>query len=184
MQRTWFLALLVALAPEAARVGRSEEKAGPRAIIDKAIQAAGGEAKLAQFKAHTWTEKGTYYGMGDGLPYTGKYAVQWPDRFSMEIEGFFKMVVNGDHGWTKGGDGNTMEMSKEQFAEHKETNLGGYIATLLPLKDKAFTLTPLPEAKVDDRPAAGVQVSHKGHRDVKLYFDKQTGLLVKSEQTV
>src|SRR4051794_26575345 len=178
MQRTWFLALLVALAPEAARVGRSEEKAGPRAIIDKAIQAAGGEAKLARFKAHTWTEKGTYYGMGDGLPYTGRYAVQYPDRFSMEIEGFFKMVLDGDHGWVKSG-GDTMEMTKEQLAEHQENHYGGYVTTLLPLKDKAFTLTALPDEKVDGRPAAGVKVSHKGHRDVSLYFDKQTGLLAR-----
>jgi hypothetical protein len=27
-------------------------------------------------------------------------------------------------------------------------------------------------------------VSHQGHRDVSLYFDKETGLLVKSVQTV
>jgi hypothetical protein len=42
----------------------------------------------------------------------------------------------------------------------------------------------LPEAKVGDRAAVGVKVSSAGHRDVDLYFDKMSGLLVKSETRV
>jgi hypothetical protein len=45
-------------------------------------------------------------------------------------------------------------------------------------------VSALPEAKVGDRPAVGVLVQAKGHRDVKLYFDKESGLLVKREQSV
>ena len=56
-------------------VAAGEDK-DARAAIDKGIQAAGGETKLATFQASTWKEKGTYYGMGDGLPYTATYAVQ------------------------------------------------------------------------------------------------------------
>jgi len=56
--------------------------------------------------------------------------------------------------------------------------------TLIPLKDKAVNLSTLGEIKVDDRPALGVRVSSKGHRDINLYFDKETHLLVKSEMRV
>ena len=52
------------------------------------------------------------------------------------------------------------------------------------MKDKAYTLTPLGEVKVGDRPAVGVKVSSKGHRDVELYFDKDTNLLLKSQTRV
>src|SRR5207248_11447730 len=62
-----------------------------------------------------------------------------------------------------------------------EQGYAGWVATLLPLKDKAFTLTTIGEVEVEKRPALGVKVSSKGHRDVDLYFDKESGLLVKTE---
>jgi hypothetical protein len=40
----------------------------------------------------------------------------------------------------------------------------------------------LAEKKVGDRPAVGVGVAHEGHKDIFLYFDKETGMLVKSER--
>ena len=66
---------------------RAEE---PKEIIDKAIKAAGGEEKLAKFKAHTWAAKGTYYGAGDGMPYTAEYAVQAP--LAAVCEGVLRIV--------------------------------------------------------------------------------------------
>jgi hypothetical protein len=37
----------------------------------------------------------------------------------------------------------------------------------------------LGEAKFQDKPALGVRVASKGHKDVNLYFDKNTGLLAR-----
>ena len=102
------LALGVALA--LAGQTNADDPADARAIIDKAINALGGKDKLAQLKAQTWSESGTYYGQGKGLPYTGKYALQFPNQFRMEIEGVFTMVVNGDQGWLKSEKG-TEEMT-------------------------------------------------------------------------
>jgi len=42
-------------------------------------------------------------------------------------------------------------------------------------------LSALGEIKVEGKPAVGVRVASKGHKDVNLYFDKQNGLLVKIE---
>jgi len=160
-------------------VGADDQK-GARAVIDKAIKAQGGADKLAKYKGSTWSEKGTYYGMGDGLPYTGTYAVLWPDKMRMDIENAFVMVLNGDKGWVQM-NGETKEMTKEQLAAEKEERYAGWVTTLVPLKDKGFTLTPVGDAKVEGDAATGVKVSHKGHGDVTLFFSKKSGLLVKSE---
>ena len=174
---------LLALVTLALGYSPAADPADAQALVDKAIKATGGEATLAKFKGHTWSEKGTYYGMGQGLPYTGKYAIQFPDQFRMEIEGVFTVVVNKDKGWMNT-NGQTMEMTKEQLANQKEGFYFGQVSQLVPLKDKAFTLASLPEIRIDGRAALGVKVSHKDHKDVSLYFDKATGLMVKGEQRV
>jgi hypothetical protein len=132
-----------------------------RAIINKSIEALGGPEKLAKHNATTFTEKGTYYGMGDGLPYTGKYAMQWPDQFRMEIEGVFTMVRDGDKGWTKSAGG-VVDMGADQIAAQQQDHRAGWMSTLLPLRDKAFTLKSLPDAEVEKRPARVVQATREG----------------------
>ena len=48
------------------------------------------------------------------------------------------------------------------------------------LKDKAYTLSALKEVKVNGKAAVGVKVAAKGHKDIELYFDKDSGLQVKT----
>ena len=62
--------LAAALVVLTAGAARAEEKADSKAVIEKAIKAAGGEEKLAKFKAATFKMKGKWYGMGDGIDYT------------------------------------------------------------------------------------------------------------------
>ncbi len=174
MQKLRFLSLVVAVLLVAGPLS-ADDAASTKAIIDKAIKASGGAEKLAKYKAMTWNEKGMYFGMGEGVPYTGKYSVQWPDKFRMEIEGVFTIALNGDKGYMNG-----EEMEKEQLEEQKENHYSGWVNTLLPLSDPSYKLTSIPETKVNNQPAVGVKVSKAGHRDVQLFFDKQTGLLVKS----
>jgi outer membrane lipoprotein-sorting protein len=179
MRKLEWRLLAVCLVLGLAGAGRADDK-DCRAIIDKAIQAVGGKAQLAKHKAQTWTEKGTFYGEGAAQPYTGKYSIQWPNQFRMEIEGVFTLVLDGDKGWFTMG-GNTQEMNKEQLTQQKESQHAGWVTTLLPLSDKAFQLSPLGESKVGDRPVVGIKVAHKGHNDVNLFFDKENGLLRRSE---
>src|SRR5262249_10371748 len=96
----------------------------------------------------------------------------------------FVRVTNGDKFWSKMGDNTTEVTAKEEIEEVKENGHAGWVTDLVPLKDKGFERASLGEVIVGDKKAAGVRVSHKGHRDVDLYFDKATGLLVKSEYTV
>src|SRR5205807_6042211 len=58
----------------------------------------------------------------------------------------------------------------------------GYLTGLVPLlDDKALELSVLADAKVRGRPAAGILVKSKGQPEVRLFFDRDTGLLQKAE---
>ncbi len=179
MRGSFLLSLGCAVVLAFGSVARSGDD-DARGVINKAIEAIGGEARLAKFQAATFNEKGTYYGMGDGLPYTGKYAVQWPDKFRMEIQGVFTIVLNGDKGWVKGND-EAKEMSKQQLAQQRNDHRASWVSSLLPLKDKAFEIKKLANAKVEGKAAQVVQVSRKGYPTVKLFFDSKSNLLVKNE---
>jgi hypothetical protein len=92
-------------------------------------------------------------------------------------------VVDGDKGWNSI-DGTTQEMGKEEFEEATENLYANRVSMLYPLKEKEFKLTPLAGAKVGEKETDGIKVSSKDHRDINLFFDKKTGLLLKSESKV
>src|SRR5439155_11186790 len=120
-----------------------------RKVIDKAIKAMGGEEKLAKFKAETFKMKGKFYGMGEGIDYTGEWQVQPPDKIRIQVDGdvggmkvtFFTQVVNGDKVWQKGFNEEAKEVTdKDELTEVKEQMNARKIESLLPLKDKAYQL--------------------------------------------
>jgi hypothetical protein len=170
----------------------SEEAAKARTIINKAIQAQGGEANLAKQKIVR--QKGTYRRFTDGTE--GTPIVSWeqitqlPDRIKnvqkVEIDGqkmSMTIVVKGDQGWTNmyGQIGN---IDESMFASVKEDLYVEEVSSLVPLKGKEYQLSMLAEVRVNGKPAVGVKVAAKGRRDVRLYFDKGSMLLVKRVQRV
>ncbi len=167
---------------------RAEDDAAK--IIDKAIEAKGGEEKLAKFKAEEWKVDATINFMGGKVPYTATYYFQPPTylRFDMAMEfGGKKTTISagtdGKQAWHKAGD--RVEVMPMKKAEEFERMVYGMALTsLLPLKDKEFTLSVVEGIKVDDKPTVGVKVSKKGKRDVTLYFDKDSHLLVKTQTIV
>jgi hypothetical protein len=189
MRKTWCavsaLGLLLGLS------GRlwSGDDAAARGIVTRALEAQGGEARLAKFNAATMKGAGKFYGVGDeGIPITGDWAVQGADQMRMRASGkamgqafTVTTVVNGAKGWKKLNDDKADPMPRDVLAEERERMYCNWVATLTPLRGKGFKLAPLGEAKVDGNAAVGVRVSHEGHRDVSLYFDKTSNLLVKSQ---
>jgi len=169
---------------------RAAEQDDAKNIIDKAIKARGGQEKLRKLKAVTMRLKGTIHSPGGDVPFTGEVVTQGADQRRLALDAetngtkfTFVQVLNGDKGWQKIND-DTQELNADQLAEAKEEAYGSWVATLLPLDGKDFTLYSLGEVKVEDRPAIGVRASSKGHRDVNLYFDKEFSQLVKSETRV
>src|SRR5262245_41211505 len=168
----------------ATSTARSDDGAAARALVDKAVQAHGGQATLDKLPAATIKFTGTFHGMGQAIPFTGEITTLGADRNRMEIVAEaggqkFRVVnvLDRDKAWTRMGD-NTKALDKEDLAEVQEVAYAAWVATLAPLKDKAFTLTTVGEIEIEKKPALGVKVSRKGHRDVDLYFDKETGFLV------
>jgi len=190
MSRFSFSAAVLAFALVAARGMRADDEAAARAIVDKAIKASGGEAELSKYKASSSKMKGTVHTQGMELPFTGEIFSQGAEqqRIEAEIEVenqkfSFVSVLNRDKAWMKIA-AETSEMDEDKLVETKEAAHAGWVATLAPLKDKEYKLATVGEAKVGDELALGVRVSRKGRRDVNLYFDKKTHLLVKTETRV
>ena len=90
-------------------------------------------------------------------------------------------VFNEGKGWLSAA-GQVMEMDKETIDEHKAMVHVESVTSLFGLKEgTGYKLSPLGESKVGDTPVVGVQVTKEGKRDVNLYFDKKTHLLLKAE---
>ena len=90
----------------------------------------------------------------------------------------YALIEGHDKGWTSY-NGNVTDMSKEEVADFLEVLYASAVADLHGLTGPGVQLTALGESKVGGKPAVGVRVSSKDHRDISLYFDKATGLLLK-----
>jgi hypothetical protein len=145
-------------------------------LVDNAIVAVGGHAKLSGFSKLVWTQ--TTYVIGDETTYSSKHYFQWPDQFRVE-EGSVVEVIKGDKYWVKPAKGGVRERAKEETPWAALRAL--WICTLMPLAEKEFTFKHIGEKKIGERSAVGVQVLRDGYPTVKLYFDRDNKLLVKSE---
>jgi outer membrane lipoprotein-sorting protein len=190
MQRLMCAACAAFLALAGASPARADEAADMKAVVEKAIKAHGGLETLSKYKAVTAKSKGVFHGLGQPIDYTSTLVYQEPDKVRVETEGEFMgvnfkrvEVVNGNKGWIQL-MGNTDEMSKDVMAEVQERLHAQAVAHLVALTNKDYKLSTLGEAKVGDRAAVGVRVEYKGRRDVNLFFDKENGLLLKSETRV
>src|SRR5215470_17561066 len=85
MKRLLGAVLATALLSALGGPARADDK-GANAILDKAIKALGGEAKLSKLKAFTWKSKGTVTIAGNDSPYNGQATVQGLDRYRSEFE--------------------------------------------------------------------------------------------------
>lgn len=163
-----------------------------KAVVDKAIQAMGGEARFNAAKAFTWKTKGKVRFGDNESDFTAQTTVAGLDRFRQEFGGAFGgnpfqvvMVLNGDHAWRKFGD-RAMEITGDDLANEKRTVYLQAIPAglLLPLKSKDFQLEAAGEEKVGDADAVAIKVTAPDGKDFKLFFDKKTNLPVKAVATV
>lgn len=157
-----------------------------RDVIDRAIQAAGGHEELNKQKIMQLDIKAT--SMFGQMPYTATITKQLPRQFKnetrMEVQGkktTMTQVINGDQAWvTQTGGIQLQPVNSAVIADMQEIRHEAYVTLLTPLLDaETYKLTLLAEIPVKDKPAIGVNVASKGHKDIQLYFDKESGLLVK-----
>jgi hypothetical protein len=183
--------LTVGVALAAVAPVHADDAKAARAIIDKAIKAHGGGENLKKFQGSVSTFKGTFRGMGMELPMTGEISVSGKTRLKLDLTldaGGQKIkivnVVDGDKGWTKVGDA-VMDLGTDAMTEAKEQLHAGWVASLAPLvEDKGYSYTLVGDQEVGEKKVTVVRVSAKDRRDVTLYFDKATGLVVKHDAKV
>lgn len=187
MNRIFVLPVAVALAA-AGRPATADDQADARAIIDKALKAIGGEEKATKLKAAVWTAKGKV----QGIEFRGTWSVELPHRSRVVVQllagGMSEIgyvgIMNGRQGWTFEYAFNR-EPSNKDLKEIDPENTGpfyaGSVEGLTTLRDNAFTLSVLKDGgEVGGRPVVGVRVIREDREPVHLYFDRDSGLLVKS----
>jgi outer membrane lipoprotein-sorting protein len=158
-----------------------------KALFKKAIEAHGGDQFLAK-KAATAKFKGTIVLMGATIDMTGETSIQKPDKLrntmTIEIQGKkieIITVFNGQKMWVSAG-GETKEINDDKILkEVRESMLVEGAGGLTEFIKEPYTLSSVGEVKVKDADAIGVRVSKKGQRDLNLFFDKKTNLVVKTE---
>jgi hypothetical protein len=178
-----FVALLVCGLGSPARAADAKDA---NAVLDKAIQALGGQEKLSNVKAASWKTKGKLTFGGNDNDVTSKVTVQGLDHVRSEFTGEFGgmeikgvTVIAGDKGWRKFND-NNMELDKDGVANEKRTVYLQVIPmTIVPLRQKGFKTELAGEEKVGGKSAVGVKVTPPDGKEFTLYFDKESGLPVK-----
>jgi hypothetical protein len=156
-------------------------------IVDKAIAAHGGPDVLAKVKGGYSKSRGKLE-LAGGIDITQEVYFAIPDKFKELAELDFmgqkintEAICNGDKFMVRanGQEVPLTDAMKKAMQEAREA-LGA--ARLVKLKDKEYTLATLGEAQVEGKPALGIKVSKKGQKDIDLFFDKTSHLLVKVER--
>jgi hypothetical protein len=159
----------------------------PKAIIEKAIKAHGGEENLMKYKAGRMKGKGKAETPGGQLEFTQESAYMMPDKVKeiteFELKGTkYRTVtlINGDKASVEV-NGKETPLKDNLKDGIKESVKHLQVTKLVPLREKKFELSLVGDTIVQDKPAVTIRVSAKGMKDVNLSFDKKTNLLVKVE---
>lgn len=167
----------------------SENRA--RAILERAIKAHGGDVRINRSRnTHLKLNAKAIVPPDEETPFHLEIFMQLPDKYRSVLTTTVQntpvvrtVIVNGDKGWmTVNGQGK--ELSAKELAEAKEQMYAEWVCRLITLRDSDCVLQAMDETKIENRPVQVVNVTRKGRRDVNLFFDKQTGLLVKMEHIV
>jgi len=187
------LLLSVPLAP----VGAQDKPAAPdkaaEAVVRKAIDAHGGKDALAKHTTVKFTIKGTLRVGSADNPFTGVVTTGGAGKYRLEMEATLDkqkysvtQVINGS-AVKSARTLNGLPLAALSDAEREELVTAAAVqeaGQLLPLLDpKRFVLKTAPDEAVAGKPAAGVMATLvESKKDVKLLFDRETGLLVKTSR--
>lgn len=176
---------LVLLAGSAGTVWAQDDA---RALIERAVEAHGGAEALGRIHADKVRLKGTLVVRGHTTPIVVEITLQLPSKYKTVIEinqesdkHILVHIVNRDKTYVTL-DGRSIQADPAQLAEIRSGLELKRAERLLPLlEDKSYQLTVAEEIKVNDRPAVGVRITGRGRKEMRLYFDKEHGLLVRAE---
>jgi hypothetical protein len=162
-----------------------------RSLIQRAVLAHGGMEKLASARADKVKLSGKLHLGARAVPFTNEVTLQLPGQFKSVVrtsDGARTItivhVLDGERAAITI-DGHPQPVRGANLAQMRQTLQLDQAMKLVPLLiDPAFSLTYLGEYQHKWRLVAGVRVAGRGQRDLTLYFDKETALLIKSEHLV
>jgi hypothetical protein len=174
----------VAAAQEASAPVDPRKEAAARALLDAALAAKGGAARLGSLKTVSWKGKATLNLPGGQVPAQVEKRFVAPDklRLDMVIEmGSSKMsittVLAGDKGWAqeKRPEGvNAIDFPPSEVEAGKAQIWRDQDFVLLRHREKGAKVVPLDDVDLDGVPHHAVRVtSPDGKRTVALYIDKK-----------
>lgn len=166
----------------------------PQDIVENAIRAQGGEEAVSKLQTMRIRISGFVFinqqSRVETVSMTDEEVWQMPGQFKSVCAmilngGTYKQieVVNKNVGWMSL-NGRVNQLSGENLTEALERRYAESLDRLLDLRNKAFELSLVDPIKIDNKPAIGIKIASKGHRDVTLFFDQATWLLVKRVQQV
>jgi hypothetical protein len=162
-----------------------------RALVEKAVKAHGGAEALGRIRADKVKFKGTLVLQGRTAPFLAETTMQLPSKYKHVIETTLDgdkhtvlYVINGDKIYIML-DGRSLQADPAQVAEIRSGMELERAKRLLPLlEDKSYQLAVIEEIKVNERPAVGIRITGRGRKEMRLYFDKEYGLLVRAENRI
>jgi hypothetical protein len=160
-----------------------------KAVVERAIAAHGGAEKLDKFLAGRVQMKGAIAAQGGQVPFVSVVVYQLPDKVKNTTEFTLQggsrpitQIMNGD----KVGvviNGITQQVLPAQADEMKQAAHARKLRQLTPLlKDDKYKLATAAEKQIGGKSAVGVKVTAVGAREVRLYFEKGTDLLLAQER--
>lgn len=173
----------------------------PKAFIEWAIKAHGGEAKLAKSSMAT---RRLYCAVESPekvmIPFYLDNMWVMPDKYRVRFQTPLvtqqnawtdakiewvarESVLNGDRAY-HAANKQVTELSGGELAGFKEQVYAENLCRLLPLRESRYELKILDDAEEERMTLAVLEVSSQGHKAVNLYFDKKTGLLYKMQHPV
>jgi outer membrane lipoprotein-sorting protein len=154
-------------------------------ILDKYMQALGGAAAIAKFTS--FTGKGTYEGyetLSEKVP-VDIYA-NAPNQLSMVVHtqnGDSVTTFNGANGWIAAAD-KLMRVLPLMGGDLEGAKMDAVLSFPAHLKQDFQWRTGFPSVSIDDRAVQVIQNAGRGDTGAKLYFDSETGLLVRQVRFV
>jgi photosynthetic reaction center cytochrome c subunit len=149
-------------------------------ILDKYIQAIGGAAQLA--KLTSFIAKGTYGGyetFSENVPMEiFASAPNWLTTIIHTQHGDTVSTYDGVHGWLAAAD-KLMRVLPLSGGDLGGAKMDASLAFPAELKQAFKWRTGFPSTSIDGRPVQVIQEAGEGETGPKLYFDKESGLLVR-----
>ena len=177
---------LGALTPFA--MARPQSALTPRQVIERAIVAHGGYESLSKSRAERIELRGTMYVGQTAVPFSNHLTLQLPAQYKSvvvlqqgERRHGIVHLLNGDQAMVLI-DGQPQTVNSLHLSQLRQTLQLEQAMRLVPLlSDPGFTLHPGQDYEYNGGMVTSVRIQGKSQRELVLYFDQKSGLLVKSE---